>query len=60
MFRRLTRLFWGGEEEVSEDVQSGEVVDEGWLVVPHQGGHNIRIFIDITFLHLQLFYMPCD
>ncbi|XP_060926426.1 tumor protein p53-inducible nuclear protein 2 [Limanda limanda] len=35
MFRTITRLFFGGEEETPEEVQSGEVVEEGWLVVNH-------------------------
>ncbi|KAL3059163.1 hypothetical protein OYC64_011145 [Pagothenia borchgrevinki] len=36
MFKTITRLFFGGEEETPEDVKSGEVVEEGWLVVNHQ------------------------
>ncbi|XP_059184357.1 tumor protein p53-inducible nuclear protein 2 [Centropristis striata] len=36
MFKTITRLFFGGEEETPEDVKSGEVVEEGWLVVSHQ------------------------
>jgi len=36
MFRTITRLLFGGEEETPEDVKSGEVVEEGWLVVNHQ------------------------
>ncbi|XP_069007742.1 tumor protein p53-inducible nuclear protein 2 [Embiotoca jacksoni] len=36
MFRTISRLFFGGEEEAPEDVKSGEVVEEGWLVVTHQ------------------------
>ncbi|KAM9362195.1 tumor protein p53-inducible nuclear protein 2 [Symphorus nematophorus] len=36
MFRTITRLIFGGEEETPEDVKSGEVVDEEWLVVSHQ------------------------
>ncbi|KAK5872964.1 hypothetical protein PBY51_013616 [Eleginops maclovinus] len=36
MFRTITRLFFGGEEDTTEDVKSGEVVEEGWLVVNHQ------------------------
>ncbi|XP_069368010.1 tumor protein p53-inducible nuclear protein 2 [Paralichthys olivaceus] len=35
MFRTITRLFFGGEEETPEEVKSGEVVEEGWLVVNH-------------------------
>ncbi|AWP03328.1 Tumor protein p53-inducible nuclear protein 2 isoform 2 [Scophthalmus maximus] len=35
MFRTLTRLIFGGEEENPEEVKSGEVVEEGWLVVNH-------------------------
>lgn len=37
MFKTLTRLLFGGEEEAAEGVKSGEVVEEGWLVVTHQG-----------------------
>ena len=37
MFRTITRLLFGGEEKTPEDVKSGEVVEEGWLVVNHQG-----------------------
>ncbi|XP_047439171.1 tumor protein p53-inducible nuclear protein 2 [Mugil cephalus] len=36
MFRTITRLLFGGEEETPEDVKSGEAVEEGWLVVNHQ------------------------
>ncbi|CAK6958370.1 tumor protein p53-inducible nuclear protein 2 [Scomber scombrus] len=36
MFRMITRLLFGGEVETPEDVKSGEVVEEGWLVVNHQ------------------------
>lgn len=36
MFRTITRLLFGGEEKTPEDVKSGEVVEEGWLVVNHQ------------------------
>ncbi|XP_042365159.1 tumor protein p53-inducible nuclear protein 2 [Plectropomus leopardus] len=36
MFKTITRLFFGGEEEIPEDVKSGEAVEEGWLVVSHQ------------------------
>ncbi|XP_078103496.1 tumor protein p53-inducible nuclear protein 2 isoform X2 [Sander vitreus] len=36
MFKTITRLFFGGEEETPDDVKSGEVVEEGWLVVSHQ------------------------
>ncbi|XP_070706949.1 tumor protein p53-inducible nuclear protein 2 [Pempheris klunzingeri] len=36
MFKTITRLLFGGEEETPEDVKSGEVVEEGWLVVSHQ------------------------
>ncbi|XP_034440579.1 tumor protein p53-inducible nuclear protein 2 [Hippoglossus hippoglossus] len=35
MFRTITRLFFGGEEETPKEVKSGEVVEEGWLVVNH-------------------------
>lgn len=49
MFRRLSRLLFGGEEVVSEDVKSGDVVEDGWLVVPHQGMVFIRIFTDVTY-----------
>ncbi|XP_035858411.1 tumor protein p53-inducible nuclear protein 2 [Sander lucioperca] len=36
MFKTITRLFFGGEEENPDDIKSGEVVEEGWLVVSHQ------------------------
>nr|CBN81018.1 Tumor protein p53-inducible nuclear protein 2 [Dicentrarchus labrax] len=36
MFKTITRLLFGVEEETPEDVKSGEVVEEGWLVVSHQ------------------------
>ncbi|KAL6111461.1 uncharacterized protein ACO6RY_08437 [Pungitius sinensis] len=35
MFKTITRLLFGGQEEAPEDVKSGEVVEEGWLVVSH-------------------------
>ncbi|KAM3621084.1 uncharacterized protein V6R79_005840 [Siganus canaliculatus] len=35
MFQTITRLFFGGEE-IAEEVKSGEVVEEEWLVVSHQ------------------------
>lgn len=54
MFRRLTRLLFGGEEVVSEDVKSSEVVEDGWLVVPHQGMVFNRIFRDITSLNQKI------
>lgn len=37
MFKTITRLLFGGEEETSKGVKSGEVVEEEWLVVTHQG-----------------------
>lgn len=36
MFRTITRLIFGGEEETPQDAKSGEVVDEEWLVVNYQ------------------------
>ncbi|TDH14578.1 hypothetical protein EPR50_G00043800 [Perca flavescens] len=36
MFKTITRLFFGGEVETPDDAKSGEVVEEGWLVVSHQ------------------------
>ncbi|XP_054473608.1 tumor protein p53-inducible nuclear protein 2 [Anoplopoma fimbria] len=36
MFKTITRLLFGGEEEATEDVKSGEVLEEGWLVVSRQ------------------------
>ncbi|KAM9860368.1 uncharacterized protein ACBR49_018430 [Aulostomus maculatus] len=37
MFRTITRLLFGGEEESPDDqLKSGEVLEEGWLVVSHQ------------------------
>lgn len=37
MFKTIARLLFGGEEQTHEDVKSGEVVEEEWLVVSHQG-----------------------
>ncbi|KAM7423233.1 hypothetical protein PAMA_011001 [Pampus argenteus] len=40
MLRTITRLLFGGEEDKTpEDDKSGEVVEEGWLVVNHQAGN---------------------
>ncbi|XP_040890351.1 tumor protein p53-inducible nuclear protein 2 [Toxotes jaculatrix] len=36
MFKTITRLLFGREEETPEEAKSGEVVEEGWLVVSHQ------------------------
>ncbi|KAF3689503.1 hypothetical protein EXN66_Car005175 [Channa argus] len=36
MFKTLTRLLFGGQEETPEVFKSGEEVDEGWLVVSHK------------------------
>lgn len=36
MFRTITRLLFGGEEETPQEVKSGEVSEEEWLVVSHQ------------------------
>nr|XP_046240623.1 tumor protein p53-inducible nuclear protein 2 [Scatophagus argus] len=36
MFKTIARLIFGAEEQSSEDVKSGEVVEEEWLVVNHQ------------------------
>uniref|UniRef100_A0A1A8NJZ0 Tumor protein p53 inducible nuclear protein 2 n=1 Tax=Nothobranchius pienaari TaxID=704102 RepID=A0A1A8NJZ0_9TELE len=36
MFKTIARLLFGGQEEVPEDIRSGEELDDGWLVVPHQ------------------------
>lgn len=36
MFKTITRLFFGGEEETPEDIKSGEAVEDEWLVVSHQ------------------------
>ncbi|XP_073325118.1 tumor protein p53-inducible nuclear protein 2 [Pagrus major] len=36
MFKTISRLLFGGEEETPEDVKSGEEVEEEWLVVSHQ------------------------
>ncbi|KAM8916516.1 tumor protein p53-inducible nuclear protein 2 isoform 1-T2 [Spinachia spinachia] len=35
MFKTITRLLFGGQEEAPEDVKSGEAVEDGWLVVSH-------------------------
>jgi len=37
MFKSITRLLFGVAEEAPGDVKSAEVVEEGWLVVSHQG-----------------------
>lgn len=37
MFKTISRLLFGGEEETPETVKSGEEVEEEWLVVSHQG-----------------------
>uniref|UniRef100_A0A3Q3N3S9 Uncharacterized protein n=1 Tax=Mastacembelus armatus TaxID=205130 RepID=A0A3Q3N3S9_9TELE len=37
MFKTITRMLFGAEEETLEVIKSGEVVEEGWLVVTHQG-----------------------
>lgn len=36
MFGIINRLLFGGEDKTPENVKSGEVVDDGWLVVNHQ------------------------
>ncbi|XP_045884682.1 tumor protein p53-inducible nuclear protein 2 [Micropterus dolomieu] len=36
MFKTISRLIFGGEDETPEDVKSVEAVEEGWLVVGHQ------------------------
>ncbi|KAM8756651.1 tumor protein p53-inducible nuclear protein 2 isoform 1-T3 [Acanthopagrus schlegelii] len=36
MFKTISRLLFGGEEETPETVKSGEEVEEEWLVVSHQ------------------------
>uniref|UniRef100_UPI0037E8EF6F tumor protein p53-inducible nuclear protein 2 n=1 Tax=Semicossyphus pulcher TaxID=241346 RepID=UPI0037E8EF6F len=36
MFKTITRLLFGGEEETPQDIKSGEGLEEGWLVVSHQ------------------------
>jgi len=33
MFKIITSLLFGGDEDAHEDLKSGEVVDEGWLLV---------------------------
>ncbi|KAI3369521.1 hypothetical protein L3Q82_007731 [Scortum barcoo] len=40
MFKTITRLLFGGDEKTPEDVKSGDVVEEGWLVVSHQEAEN--------------------
>ncbi|XP_071773572.1 tumor protein p53-inducible nuclear protein 2 [Centroberyx gerrardi] len=40
MLRTIARLLFGGEEETPEDVKSGEVVEEDWLLVSHQEAIN--------------------
>ena len=38
MFTAIARLLFGGEEKTADDAQpSGEVVDEGWLLLNHRG-----------------------
>ncbi|CAL8403065.1 unnamed protein product [Arctogadus glacialis] len=37
MFTAIARLLFGGEEKTADDAQpSGEVVDEGWLLLNHR------------------------
>ncbi|XP_041639505.1 tumor protein p53-inducible nuclear protein 2 [Cheilinus undulatus] len=36
MFKTISRLLFGGEEEIPQEIKSGEVLEEGWLVVSHQ------------------------
>ncbi|XP_034142951.1 tumor protein p53-inducible nuclear protein 2 isoform X2 [Esox lucius] len=43
MFRRLTSLFFGGDEDMSTDQRtskSSEMLEEGWLLVDHQEAVN--------------------
>ena len=38
MFTAIARLLFGGEEKTADDAQpSGDVVDEGWLLLNHRG-----------------------
>lgn len=37
MFRTITSLIFGGKKETCEEVQPGEVLEEDWLLVSHQG-----------------------
>lgn len=36
MFGIINRLLFGGEEKTADSVGSGEVLEDGWLVVSHQ------------------------
>ncbi|CAL8337337.1 unnamed protein product [Merluccius merluccius] len=39
MFSAIARMLFGGEEKTAEDaLSSGEVVDEGWLLLNHKEG----------------------
>lgn len=45
MFKTIARLLFGGEEQTPENVKSGEVLEEDWLVVSHQGQlYSVRDF----------------
>lgn len=37
MLRAITRLLFGGEQETPDDFKSGEMQEEEWQVVSHQG-----------------------
>ncbi|KAM4612920.1 uncharacterized protein ACJ7VT_011136 [Polymixia lowei] len=40
MFTAITHWFFGGEDETPKDLKSGEVVEEGWLLVSCQEAVN--------------------
>lgn len=56
MFRTITRLLFGGEEDTPQEVKCGEVLEEEWLLVSHQGQFSsIKVFISmVQYKHMQL------
>lgn len=37
MFQAITRLLFGGVDQMPGDLKSGEMAEEEWQVVSHQG-----------------------
>ncbi len=57
MFKTISRLLFGEEEETPEDVKSGEALEEEWLVISHQGQSRsmLYIYLQYTMLKMQIF-----